>query len=376
MDNKNNTEAKIYSLKDLKNGKYQISINIEREAFNKSYKANLEKQAKTVEIKGFRKGMVPTSVIEETMKDAILKDTFEKLAPNLVMYALQDAKISPLVPVKYLGIPSFDGNEDLHFEVEIISVPKFTICDLKKVKVAKKDSKVTDKELEETVNAMYDNQIKADEKASENNSVDSKKKDTTKREIDDKWATTIAGKYQIKGVTSLAKLKEEIKKLLEAKKVELIEREFERDILSEAVKLSKIQIPDEAVEYELAEREHSFMHQLEDMKISMDQYLQAYNITEEKLKEAWKVDSKQAIEEHVLLTEYAKNAEIKFDENEFVQFIQNSGAPKEYMQNYNWLQSMQSVYFKNKAFEKLLSEVKTNLGVADSTPKKKIELIS
>ena len=46
------------------------------------------------------------------------------------------------------------------------------------------------------------------------------------------------------------------------------------------------------------------------------------------------------------------------------------------MQNYNWLQSMQSVYFKNKAFEKLLSEVKTNLGVADSTPKKKIELIS
>lgn len=385
MDQKTNNDDRLYIVKDLKNGKYQMTVRIERKSFDENYSENLAKKAKTVEIKGFRKGMVPTSVVEDNMKDVVLKETFEKIAPDLVMFALKEEDLTPLVPIKYTKISELTGKENIEFDVEIVTVPKFKLCDVKKIKVSKKDSTVSDKELQDTINAMYDNQKETENAAKKTDDAsktgskkdkDEKPEKDEKRVIDDKWATAIAAKYQLKGVTSLAKLKEEIKKLLQNKKTELIEREFERDILAEAVKLSKIEIPKEAIEYESAQREHSFMHQLEDMNISMEQYLQTYNLTHEKLHEAWDTDSKQALEEHLLLNEYAKGADIKFDQNEFIQFLQSSGAPKEYFQDYNWLQSMQSLFFKNKAFEKLTSEVKANLGIKDDSAKKKIELVS
>src|SRR5690606_19376559 len=79
----------------------------------------------------------------------------------------------------------------------------------------------------------------------------------------DKWAAEVAAKLAFQGIKSMDELKAEIKRLLGDQKEDLIKRERESEALKQAIELSKIEIPQKAVEYEASERESSFMHELE-----------------------------------------------------------------------------------------------------------------
>lgn len=352
-----NTQTKYHTLKDLKNGKYALDIKIPADIFEKSYKMLLEKKSKEVKVPGFRNGKVPATVVEDNLKDQVLAETFERIAPTFSYVAIGTEKLEPLAPVKYTNMPEkLETGKEIGFTIEIVTMPKFEICDVKKIKVEKPSTEVTEKELDDTMNEMFKNQ------------------ETGEKEMNDKWATDVAGKYGIKGVTTLAKLREEVKKLLESQKKQIVETEFQKSIMRKAVELSKISVPDEAVEYEAHEREHSFMHQLEDQKIAMDDYLKAYNVTHEQLHEAWHADAKQAIEEHAFLNAFAQAREIKINEEEFLKFMQAVKGNREVVEDKAWVESLRSLFFKNKGFEKLLAEVKENLGMKDEKPKNDIKL--
>lgn len=66
-----------------------------------------------------------------------------------------------------------------------------------------------------------------------------KNQNTGEKEMNDKWATDVAGKYGLKGVKDLAKLKEEVKKLLENQKKQIVETEFQKAIMRKAVDFQK-----------------------------------------------------------------------------------------------------------------------------------------
>ena len=350
-------QEKNYTVKDLKDGKYELNFTISKTVFETTYKSLLEKSAKDVEVKGFRKGKVPASVVEEKYKQPLLIEAFEKLASNYVWIAVSNEKIDPIVPVKYEDLPKLDLGIDIEFKVIIVSIPKFELADIKKIAVEKQKVEVTEKEMQDTLDEMFKNQK------------------TEEKEINDKWATQIAAKYGMKGVTDLAKMKEELKNLLLKQKGQIVENELNRGILREAIKIAKIQVPKEAVDYETHEREHSFEHKLEESKISKEDYLREYDTTMEKLQEIWEKDSKQAIEEHVYLVEYAKQTKIEVKEEEFIQFLTQAQPTKEMLQNKQWIDSMYGLMFKNKAFSTLVNEVKKNLGIDASVEKKKIELV-
>lgn len=355
-----NNDVKNYTIKDLKNGKYEATVTIAADVFQKSYDALLEKNSKTIKMDGFRPGAVPKSVIEEKLKDQLIAETFERLVPTMTWLLLSTEKLEPIMPVKYTQLPEkFELGTEIKYSIEILTLPKFEMCDIKKIKVTKEDSKVTEDELTKTMKTMFDNQ----------------KEDITATEMDDKWATQIAAKYGMKGVTTLEKLKEETKKLLEKQKEQMIEMEFNRSIVKEAVKLSKITIPQEAIDYEAAEKEHSFMHQLEDAKISMEDYLKQYDVKKEELDEAWKKDAKEALEEHFFLNAYAESKKLQITQDEFNAFIKSLNPTEQMLNNAQWVDSIKGVFFKNKAFAELIKEVKANLGIEEK-PKNKIEFVS
>ena len=99
------TEEKNYTIKDLKNGRYEAVVTVSAEIFQKSYSAIVENTAKTVKMDGFRPGAVPKSVIEEKMKDQMIVETFERLAPTMTWLVLGTEKLEPIMPVKYKEIP-------------------------------------------------------------------------------------------------------------------------------------------------------------------------------------------------------------------------------------------------------------------------------
>jgi FKBP-type peptidyl-prolyl cis-trans isomerase (trigger factor) len=353
-----NTQPKYHVVKDLKDGKYELTIKIPADVFGKSYKSVLEKKAETAKAPGFRAGKVPTKVLEDQLKQEMLAETFERLAPTFTYIAIGTEKLEPVSPVKYTKLPEvLELEKEVEYVVEVTTMPKFEMCDIKKIKVTKQPTDVTEKELQDTMDEMFKNQA------------------TGEKTMNDKWATDVAGRYGLKGITKLEKLKEEVKKLLDKQKKQIIETEFQKDIIREGIKLSKIVVPQEAIEYEAHEREHSFMHQLEQMKTTLEEYEKAYNITHEQLHTAWEADAKQAIEEHVFLNEYAKSQNIVINEDEFMQFVEQVKGDKEMPEDKNWLESLRSLYYKNKGFEKLLAAVKENLGIKDEKPKNDIKLV-
>lgn len=355
MDNtKKSTDGieKNYSVKDLKDGKYEITINIKGENFQKAYEAVLADTAATVDLKGFRKGKVPTQVVENQMKGTVLLETFQKIAPTYSWYAVVTEKLTPIIPIDYIKLPKLELGKDIDFTIKVVTTPEFKLCDIKKIKVVKKSEEVTEEDIKETLDQMFKNQ------------------ETKEQKINDTWAMEVAGKYGLKGIKDLAKLKEELKKVIEKQKGTIIQREFERDALQEGIKLSNIKVPEEAVEYEAHQKEHSFMHQLEDAKLTLEGYLKQYNVKIEDLQKSWHEDSHGALEEHLFLSKYVDEKKIVVDEAEFQKFVDQVKAGQKVEYNQEWLDSLKSLFIKQKGFEAFIKEVSDNLGIKPEVKKK------
>jgi len=349
-------QEKNYTVKDLKDGKYELEITIKADTFKKAYDAVLKDTAATIDLKGFRKGKVPVEVIENQMKGTILVETFQKIAPTYSWYAVVTEKLNPMIPVDYKNLPKLDLGKDITYTIIIVTAPEFKLCDIKKIKVTKKSEEVTDVELKETLDEMFKNQ------------------QTKEKEMNDKWALEVAGKYGLKGVKDLAKLKEELKKVIGNQKTVIVQREFEKEILHEGIKLSGVKVPDEAVHYEAHQKEHSFMHQLEDAKIKLDDYLKQYNAKLEDLQKAWHEDSKEALEEHLFLNKYVEEKGIKADETEFQKFVEQVKGGQQVEYNQEWLESLRGLFLKQKGFEAFIKEVSDNLGIKPEQKKKDLIL--
>ena len=113
----------------------RISVTVSPADYNPNYEASLKKYAKTANIPGFRKGMVPTGVVKKMYGASVFTEEVLKAIENELMQYLQQENIA------YLGQPlPEDGNDpalfnqhepkDYSFSFEIGLKPEFAIPDL------------------------------------------------------------------------------------------------------------------------------------------------------------------------------------------------------------------------------------------------------
>lgn len=366
---------KLYQVKEEKNGKRTFEMTIKADAFQKSYDAMLQQSAKDVNIKGFRSGKVPTQSVESHFKTGLIDETFKRLANIYVLSAIYAEGLHPLIPARIIEMPKVLLGTDIKFEFEVISQPDFKLADPKKIKVKKESVEVTDEEIDETLknldkqlktqdeqmekikDAAKTKEVKKDQKnKKETKATKPKKEEETK--FDDEWAKSVGKKMGVEEIKKLKDLKELIKEQLKAQKTKVVEQNYQKEILTQAVEKSKITVPEAAVEYEAHQREHSFMDQLEKSKVKLEQWLEAYSTDLEELKKAWKEDSEQALKEDAYLTKYAKVNEIEAKESEIEKIAEvYKKQQKDFEATDQWKAYMTNVLTKQKAFEDLLKKV-------------------
>lgn len=83
---------------------------------------------------------------------------------------------------------------------------------------------------------------------------------------DDEWALRIAKLYQFDDVRSLADLRAKIKELIMQQKRSILDQNAASDAMREAVKVSKIEIPQAAIVFEAQQREEAFQRDLDAAK--------------------------------------------------------------------------------------------------------------
>ena len=334
----------MYTKKDINDFTTEFSITIPYKSFKQSYDLLLKDYSKDLDIKGFRKGKVPTNMVSDQVREMVKFETFEKLAPMYINTAISKEKIVPIAPPEYKEIPKILEDIDITFMLTVTSMPKFKLGDMKKVKVKKEKVAVEGKEIDAVIEDLKGSQK------------------TKEKEINDKWATEIGKLLGDEKIDTVEKLKEKIKESLQIQKEHTQLHQLQDQALKIGIELSKIDIPQPAIDFEARERERYFNEDMKSKSIKIEDFLKANNITIEKMRELWLLDAKEAIQADVFLNLYADTKDVKVTDEELNKKIEDvkknqPDADPSIFSNDEWKEYVRGVERKEKAFRVFIEEV-------------------
>ncbi len=147
----------------LENSQASLTLTVDAASIEKAYAEKLGKYVREVELPGFRKGHVPASVLERKFGDQIRNEvTFDVMEENLkATIPTLDEKEQPLpycVPElqEEEGLLPFKKDTDVTFTVKYDIKPEFELPQYKGLEVEYEDKEVTDKDVEDEIERLRD----------------------------------------------------------------------------------------------------------------------------------------------------------------------------------------------------------------------------
>lgn len=134
-------------LKKVESGKVELNCKIDGQTWKDACKKAFDKLAKNIEIKGFRKGQVPETIVKQHINDQqVYLEACEALAQNTLIDAVKETEIE-LIDRPELKIDNINGEECIVTFVCPV-MPDVTLGDYKSIKynveaVAVDDSEVS-----------------------------------------------------------------------------------------------------------------------------------------------------------------------------------------------------------------------------------------
>ncbi len=165
------------NVEKLENSAVKLSLTVGKEHAAKEYKDLLTKYAKDVQIKGFRKGKVPVSVLERKFGEGIKQEAAANLMDKALKAAIEEVEEKPLgydYP-EVQGEPVLNPEEDFSFELIYDTFPEVKFGEYKgleieetQVKILKKHENAELEKIQEQNSVVMD---KADETVEKDNIV-------------------------------------------------------------------------------------------------------------------------------------------------------------------------------------------------------------
>jgi FKBP-type peptidyl-prolyl cis-trans isomerase (trigger factor) len=296
----------------------EFKITLPKEEFKKEYNKILKKEIENTDLKGFRKGQVPEDFVEPHIGHTLKIQAFENLLPKYLEEALIEEDVFPIAPPQYKELPDFKKDEDLEFTINITVMPEFKLGNLKKIKIEAEEEKIEEKEVDDAIERLR------------------KSQETKEKEINEKWAKEIIKLLKLEDIKDLKGLRKHIKDAMLTQKEHMKKHKLEDNALKEAIKISNIEIPTPAIEYEASERERAFVTDMQQKGIDINDFIKANNITIEKMREMWLKDAQQALETDVFLKMYAEDRGVEVTDKDLEKKIEiiKKGALRELILRY------------------------------------------
>lgn len=145
-------------VKDLKQDglSYEIEVTIPANDIDVARDAQLEDVRKQVNIKGFRKGMVPLTLVRQRYGKAIMGEVLEKVVNDSSAKVLKDKDLRPAMQPK-IEVKTFDEGKDLVYTMAVEVLPTFELADFKGVKLEKLVAKPEDKDIQDALDRLAQN---------------------------------------------------------------------------------------------------------------------------------------------------------------------------------------------------------------------------
>ena len=281
----------------------------------------VKKLNERVNIKGFRKGHVPESVLLEQMGEAVImeemaENALRKHYPLIVQAHDIDAIGSPGITITKLA----KGNP-LGFKIKTAVTPEFTLPDyatLAKKVDKEKEVVVSEKEIDETImhfRKTRDEHMKPP--VTDTEGGDDKKTDEDLTPLDDAYVQSL-GDFK-----NVADFKEKIKENIKIEKKRKEREKRRMTIVDGIAKKTSMVLPDIIVQNELEKMWARFRSDIDRMKMEVADYLKHVNKTEEELKKGWNDDAEKQAKIQLILNEIAEKEKLTPKDDVVKQNVEN-----------------------------------------------------
>lgn len=136
---------KFYEKVEISDQEVHLKMKIPADAFEESYNLLLKQRSQATNIKGFRKGKVPQSIVEPNLESLILTETFERIAPYYVNAAIIKESLKPIAPPEYTDLKELKRGHEIVFTVKVTTMPEFKLGSLSQIKLKKKARRLCQK---------------------------------------------------------------------------------------------------------------------------------------------------------------------------------------------------------------------------------------
>ena len=146
------------SLKETKNvgtNRYELEITVDAEKFQNAIKEAYKKNAKNINIPGFRKGKAPYAFVEKYYgAEVFFEDALNLIYAEVVDEAITESGLKVINDKMDFDMVSIAKDEGVDFKVTLTTYPEITLGEYKGLKAEKVIAKVEDSEVDAQVNAM------------------------------------------------------------------------------------------------------------------------------------------------------------------------------------------------------------------------------
>jgi len=143
---------------DSKKGlKTNLKVFVDKKTINGKIEERLKELGKTVAIKGFRPGKVPTEVLKRQFGKAVYGEVLEKILKETSTKALEEKKIKVAGQPK-LNIKSYGEGKDLDYTLEIDEMPSIKLKSLESIRFTDYQIEVTEEEIKKRIDDIQKNQ--------------------------------------------------------------------------------------------------------------------------------------------------------------------------------------------------------------------------
>ena len=154
--------------------KTNLKVFVDKKTIEEKIQSRLNELSKTVNIKGFRPGKVPTEVLKRQFGKAVYGEVLEKVLKETSTKAIEEKQIKVAGQPK-LDLKSYGEGKDLSYMLEIDELPSIKIQALDNIKYTDYEIDITQDEVKKRIEDIAKNQNnfvdKEENKPAENNDL-------------------------------------------------------------------------------------------------------------------------------------------------------------------------------------------------------------
>jgi trigger factor len=147
------TVSKQITVEDLSNLEKRITVVVPAEVVEEKKASEFKKISQNAQIKGFRKGKVPLSVLKKQFAKPVHGEVVEKLTKESLSEAMEEKKLKPVSQLKLESVDA-DLGKPITIKASFEIAPEIKLMDLEKLKLEEFKVDIKDKDIDERLEQL------------------------------------------------------------------------------------------------------------------------------------------------------------------------------------------------------------------------------